>query len=140
MPVARSISSQTLSNWVLIPVQLARWQRIDNGWGLSGGDTCREIDMPPRLMWFDQDWSLARCHRAILSNFFYILRGDHVNDPIPTYEEVFGLTQGPREPLREGFDRIGETSSPFIVNVVNDDTNSWQGGYQQPNKHSPMPV
>ena len=42
-----------LSNWVLIPVELSKWERIDGGWGLSGGDICREKSLVPRLMQFD---------------------------------------------------------------------------------------
>lgn len=107
----------TLSNWVLIPVQLSKRQRIDNGWGLSGGDTCAFYDMPSRLMWFDQDWTLAKCHRVILTAFMYTFRGDFVDEPLPSYDDIFGLS-APKQPLREGFDDINETALPFIVNIV----------------------
>ena len=69
-------------------------------------------------MWFDQDWSLAKCHRMILNSFLYILLGDIEDEPIPTYDQVFGLGD-PREEMRQGFDQINETCIPFIVNVVN---------------------
>ena len=49
----------------------------------------------------------------------YTLIGDlNGEEPVPTYDEVFGLND-PREPMRQGFDDINETSVPFIVNVVN---------------------
>jgi len=75
------------------------------------------------MMWFDQDWSLAKCHRVIISNYLFILRGDLVEEPVPSYEEVFGL-EDPRQPLRHGFDDIFETSLPFIVNVALDQKES----------------
>ena len=79
--------------------------------------------MPPRLMWFDQDWTMAKCHRIILNSFLYILLGDLVDEPVPKYDEIFGLND-PREQMRQGFDNIQETALPFIVNVVNPNTES----------------
>ena len=70
-------------------------------------------------MWFDQDWSLAKCHRVILNSFMHtLIAGLEGEEPVPTYDEVFGLND-PREPMRDGFDDISETSVPFVVNVVN---------------------
>ena len=77
-------------------------------------------------MWFNQDWSLARCHRMLLNEFFYTLIGDLPDEPIPTYDQVFGLSN-PREQMRYGFDNPNETSLPFIVNVFNPDNDSHSG-------------
>ena len=77
-------------------------------------------------MWFDQDWPLAKCHRVILNGFLYILTGNLENEPTPSYDAVFGLSD-PREEMRHGFDMIEETPVPFIVNVVNPDKD--HGGY-----------
>ena len=57
------------------------------------------------MMWFDQDWPLAKCHRIILNSILYILLGDLEDEPIPTYDQIFGLSD-PREEMRQGFDQI----------------------------------
>ena len=119
VPAARALFNMTLSNWILIPIQLAKREFVTQGWGYSGAHQISEL--PPRLMWFDYDWSLAKCHRVILNCFMHLLiAGLEGEEPVPTYDEVFGLND-PREPMRHGFDDINETSVPFVVNVVNPD-------------------
>lgn len=86
--------------------------------------------MPPRLMWFNKDWTLAKCHRVILGGFLHTLIGNLLDEPVPSYDDVFGLND-PLEEMRYGFDDPSETSLPFIVNVVNEnkeDSNIEYGG------------
>ena len=99
-------------------------------------------------MWFDYDWSLAKCHRVILNCFMHtLIAGLEGEEPVPTYDEVFGLND-PREPMRQGFDDINETSVPFVVNVVNPEKDqdisysSQNSGYNNVSEYEnrPLPV
>lgn len=78
----------------MIPVNLSKRVRVqvDQNWGFKSKEGFETIDLPPRLMWFDSDWTLAKCHRVILGAFFFILLGDLQGEPVPTYEQVFGLS------------------------------------------------
>ena len=75
VPPPRSLLSMTLSNWVLIPIQLTKRELSNPNWGFSS-NAASMTPMLPRLFWLDQDWTLAKCHRVILTSFFYILRGN----------------------------------------------------------------
>ena len=61
-----------------------------------------------------------------MNGFLYTLLGDLLDEPIPTYDQIFGLND-PRDQMRHGFDNPNETSLPFIVNVVNPDKESPNG-------------
>ena len=85
--------------------------------------------LPPRLLWFDMDWSLAKCHRAIISPFLYILLGDLEGEPTPTYDQIFGLSD-PRDEMRQGFDELDQTPVPFLVSLVNPASSNENGAHE----------
>ena len=76
-----------------------------------------------------------------------LIAGLEGEEPVPTYDEVFGLND-PREPMRQGFDDINETSVPFVVNVVNPEKDqdisysSQNSGYNNVSEYEnrPLPV
>lgn len=45
--------------------------------------------MPPRIMWFNLEWSLSEVHRQIVTKYLFMMK--EYNEEIPKYEEVFGL-------------------------------------------------
>ena len=67
-----------------------------------------------------------------MNQFLYTMLGGLENEPIPSYDDVFGLSD-PRDPMRDGFDKIEETQLPFIVNVVNHEQD--QNDYPLPIRH-----
>ena len=92
----------TRDNWVKIPVQQTkREKQTYGGYGYNSYKRYENNPVSPRLMWFNLDWSLAECHKQIVSKYLYMLK-EMLNNEIPKYEDVFGLTQDdPTAQIRE---------------------------------------
>ena len=116
----------TKDNWIKIPVQQTKREKRTYGqnWGYKSYTRYDLNPVSPRIMWFKLDWSLAECHKQIVSKYLYMLRD--LNQETPKYEDVFGLTQDdPTAMLREEHLDLELTNVPFMVNIVNPYKEKW---------------
>ena len=73
-------------------------------WGQSKKAKVEINNLPPRIIWLCQDWTLAFVHRYVASKYLHMLAPLNEEDAQVSYEDVYDLTDYDQTPSPEMLD------------------------------------